>query len=177
MVLGVMHQHKQTHGYQVYHELISWQAESWTKIRPGSIYHALTQLEKQGMLLNHGLKDGQKGLSKTVYSITKKGESELLRLIEEALLSYDQEAFTAGLAFMSVLSRQKATLLAEERLNNHTATVIFLSKLPRTDVPATPQQHSAIITSWSAVFDATAKWQRQFIRDLKSGLYRFEDDV
>lgn len=177
MVLGVMHQHRQTHGYQVYHDLTSWQAETWTKIRPGSIYHALTQLEKQGMLTNHGLKDGQKGSSKTVYSITKKGEHELVALVEQALVSYDQEVFTAGLAFMSVLSRQKAISLAEERLNNHTETVVFLSKLPRTDVPATPQQHSAIITSWSAVFEATAKWQRQFIRDLKSGMYRFEADL
>lgn len=175
MVLGVVHRHKQTHGYQVYHDLVSWQAETWTKIRPGSIYHALAQLEKQGMLINHGHKDGQKGLSKTIYSMTDAGEAELIKLVKQALVSYDQESFTAGLAFMSILSRSTAILLAEERLRKHKETVDFLAKLPRTDMPSTPAQHSAIITSWSAIFDVTATWQRQFIDDLKNGMYGFRD--
>jgi hypothetical protein len=109
--------------------------------------------------------------------MTDAGEAELVKLVKQALVSYDQENFTAGLAFMSVLSRSTAILLAEERLRNHEETVDFLTKLPRTDIPSTPAQHSAIITSWSAIFDVTAIWQRQFINDLKNGMYRFQDDT
>lgn len=176
MVLGVTHRHKQAHGYRVLHDLKSWQAENWTKIRPGSIYHALTQLTKEGLLTEEGTEKGSRGSSKTIYTLTKKGERELLVLIEEALVSYDQEVFTAGLAFMSVLPRARAIACAEERLVNFEKTVEFLEELPRNDKPETPKMHSAIISSWSAVFSSSTEWQRQFVKDLKSGVYEFCDD-
>ena len=176
MVLGVMHREKQAHGYQVYRELVSWQAETWTKIRPGSIYHALTQLSKEGMLINEGLEDGQKGSSKTIYSITDKGEAELVKLVEEALVSYDQEVFTAGLAFMSILTRRRTIQLSEVRLDNHEKTLAFLNELPRDNIPATPKQHTAIISSWSVLFYSSAEWQKRFVNELKNGMYRFIEE-
>lgn len=176
MVLGVVHRRKQTHGYQVLHDLTSWQAETWTKIRPGSIYHALTQLTKEDMLTEEGVERGGRGSSKTVYALTKKGEEELFALIEEALISYDQEIFTAGLAFMSILPRARVIERAEERLANFEKTVEFLEELPRSDKPETPKQHSAIISSWSAVFSSSTAWQQQYVEDLKRGIYEFCDD-
>lgn len=176
MVLGVIYRHEQTHGYQVLHDLKSWQAETWTNIRPGSIYHALTQLTKEGVLSEEGVEKGGRGSSRTVYTLTKKGKKELFALIEKALISYDQEAFTAGLAFMSILPRARVIELAEERLANFEKTVEFLEGLPRSDKPETPKMHSAIISSWSAVFSSSAAWQRQYIADLKHGIYEFCDD-
>jgi len=176
MVLGAIHRHKQTHGYQVLHDLTSWQAESWTKIRPGSIYHALAQLTKEDALTEVGAEEGGRGSSRTIYALTKKGEKEFFALIEDALISYDQEAFTAGLAFMSALPRARVSKCAEERLANFEKTVEFLEELPRSDKPETPKKHSAIISSWSAVFSSSTEWQRQFVKDLKSGVYEFCDD-
>lgn len=176
MVLGVIYRHEQTHGYQVLHDLKSWQAETWTKICPGSIYHALTQLTKEGMLSEEGVEKGGRGSSKTIYALTEKGEKELFTLIEDALISYDQEVFTAGLAFMSVLPRARVIERAEERLANFEKTVDFLEELPRSDKPETPKMHSAIISSWSAVFSSSTEWQRQYVKDLKCGMYEFCDD-
>lgn len=176
MVLGVMHRHKQTHGYQVLYDLKSWQAETWTNIRPGSIYHALAQLTKEGMLTEGGVEKGGRGSSRTVYALTKKGEKELVALIEDALISYDQEVFTAGLAFMSILPRARVIERAVERLANLEKTVEFLEELPRNDKPETPKKHSAIISSWSAVFSSSTAWQRQYVEDLKHGKYEFCDD-
>lgn len=176
MVLGVIHQQKQAHGYQILHELTSWRAETWTKIRPGSIYHALTQLTKENMLVDLGSEKGQKGSAKTIYTLTSQGKKELLRLIEEALTSYDQEVFTAGLAFISLLTREQAIELAQKRLENHKETVAFLENLPRNDAPVTPNEHPAIIASWSALFSAATEWQKHFLADLNSGLYTFIDD-
>ncbi len=176
MVLGVMHRERKTHGYTVYHALVSWQAETWTKIRPGSIYHALGQLEKEGLVINEGLTLGNKGSAKTLYAISTTGEEELKNLIRTALVSYDQEQFTAGLAFMSILSREEVIGLATQRLQAHRETISFMKMLPRNDMPDTPAQHSAIITSWTSVFSATHAWQKQFLQDLQSGKYVFVDD-
>jgi hypothetical protein len=40
-------------------------------------------------------------------------------------------------------------------------------------MPATPKQHSAIISSWSAIFYASAEWQKQFVDELVGGAYMF----
>lgn len=173
MVLGVMHREQKTHGYTVYHALVSWQADTWTKVRPGSIYHALSQLEKEGFITNEGQTAGSKGAAKTLYAISQTGENELKKLIRTALISYDQEQFTAGLAFMSVLTRQEVIDLAKQRLQMHRETVSFMKTLPRNDTPDTPAQHEAIITSWTAIFSATYIWQKQFLQDLQAGKYIF----
>jgi DNA-binding PadR family transcriptional regulator len=176
MVLGVMHREQKTHGYTVYHALVSWQADTWTKIRPGSIYHALSQLEKEGLITNAGQVAGSKGAAKTLYVISQTGEDELKKLIRTALVSYDQEQFTAGLAFMSVLARQEVINLAKQRLQMHHETVKFMKALPRNDTPDTPAQHEAIITSWTAIFNITHIWQKQFLQDLQTGKYVFADE-
>ena len=177
MVLGVIRRRGQTHGYQVLHDLTSWQAETWTKIRPGSVYHALAQLTKEGVLVEKDTEKGGRGSAKTIYALTKKGEKELFALIEDALVSYDQEIFTAGLAFMSMLPRAHALTRDKERLTNLEKTVEFLENLPRNDIPETPKQNSAIISSWSAIFSSSAVWQRQFVEDLHHGKYEFCDDT
>jgi DNA-binding PadR family transcriptional regulator len=176
MVLGVLYRHKKTHGYQILRDLTSWQAETWTKIRPGSIYHALMQMTKEGLLTEEGIEEGGRGSSKTLYSLTREGENELVRLIEDALISYDQEVFTAGLAFMSTLPRVRALKCAEERLANFKKTVAFLEALPRDNRPETPKEHSAIISSWSAVFSSMTVWQERFVEDVKCGVYEFSDN-
>jgi DNA-binding PadR family transcriptional regulator len=176
MTLGVMHRETKTHGYTVYHELVKWQADTWTKIQPGSIYHALSQLEKEGLIINEGITPGSRGSSKTLYAISAKGEEELKKLVRSALVSYDQEELTAGLAFMSVLTRQETIALAEERLRLHKGVVAFMKALPTNDEPATPAQHPAIISSWTNIFSATLTWQKQFVHDLRSGKYVFAEE-
>ncbi|MBE1582569.1 PadR family transcriptional regulator [Nonomuraea angiospora] len=50
LVLGVVRLHGQAHGYLVGSELESWEAGQWAGLRSGSIYHALRQLAKEGLL-------------------------------------------------------------------------------------------------------------------------------
>src|SRR5918994_17644 len=53
LVLGIVHLSGGAHGYQVRSELQSWGAESWAKIKPGSIYHALKKAAADGLLTEH----------------------------------------------------------------------------------------------------------------------------
>ena len=39
------------HGYQVRNDLEFWGAHEWSNAKPGSIYHALKQMAKQGLVL------------------------------------------------------------------------------------------------------------------------------
>jgi DNA-binding PadR family transcriptional regulator len=176
MVLGIVSQKKETHGYDVYREVTSWKAETWSKVRSGSIYHAFTQLEKEGLLTKKGLQKSKDGPAQTRYAITQQGEKELLRLLKATLIALDQEQFAAGLAFMHLLPRQDAIDLAKKRLEIYQQTCDFMSALPRDDHPVTPATHPEIISSWSTLFEATLAWQKQFISHLEMGRYTFIDE-
>ena len=176
MVLGVVHQKKETHGYDVYREIMSWKAETWSKVRSGSIYHAFMQLEKQGFLQRNATEKSKDGPAKTSYSITTSGEAELLKLIKTSLVSYEQEEFAAGIAFMHLLPRQTVIELAQQRLAQYHQTSDFLRALPRESQPTTPATHPEVIDSWTVLFTATASWQQQFIEHLKDGRYTFKGE-
>lgn len=46
LVLGVVRMYGRAHGYQVRRELLSWSADKWADVQPGSIHHALNLLEQ-----------------------------------------------------------------------------------------------------------------------------------
>lgn len=177
MVLGAVDSQREAHGYWVYRELRSWQAETWSKVRPGSIYHALTQLTKQGMLRSTGTSSGKGGPARTNYRVTATGRTELIRLVEEALIDYDQEDFAAGLAFMHLLPRARAVELAKRRLAMHEEAVAFMSTLPTEQRPTTPAKHPEIVGSWTMLLHATESWLRGFVNRLEQGDYQFADET
>ncbi|HEY1485636.1 MAG TPA: PadR family transcriptional regulator, partial [Micromonosporaceae bacterium] len=41
MILGLVKWMQPVHGYDVRRELLSWSADEWANVAPGSIYHAL----------------------------------------------------------------------------------------------------------------------------------------
>ena len=60
LILGILKRRGSAHGYRMYRDLVEWRVETWTIIRPGSIYHALTQMEKQGLIIEALPTAGQK---------------------------------------------------------------------------------------------------------------------
>lgn len=175
MVLGVVHREKQAHGYKVYSELISWRAKEWSKVRPGSIYHALSQLEKEGYLQGTPTVEGS-GLAKRNYSITSAGEKEFIGLVEKALVEYDLDLFAAGIAFMHELPRARVIELTRQRLKAYQDVKKFLDTLPRETLPSTPAKHPEIVGMWTSFFSDTARWQKNFIKNLEDGEYSFIDE-
>ncbi len=50
LVLGVVRLLGEAHGYAVHRELMSWRVDTWTAVKPPSIYHAVKQLEREDKL-------------------------------------------------------------------------------------------------------------------------------
>ncbi len=48
LVLGVVRRYGRAHGYQVRRELLTWSADEWASVQPGSIYHALEKMTAVG---------------------------------------------------------------------------------------------------------------------------------
>jgi Predicted transcriptional regulators len=75
---------KATHGYEIQRFLQVSGAEQWTKIQSGSIYYALTKLEKEKHI--RVLREERTGSRvRKIYEITESGKEELYREMAEEL--------------------------------------------------------------------------------------------
>ncbi|RSS81149.1 PadR family transcriptional regulator [Streptomyces sp. WAC02707] len=119
LVLGAVRQHGRAHGYQVRNDLEYWGAHEWSHAKPGSIYHALKQMAKQGLLRAHEVAPSAVGGPPRVeYELTDAGTEEYFVLLREALTTYDQkvDVLSAGIGFMVDLPRAEAVELLRRRV-------------------------------------------------------------
>ncbi|MEU2246849.1 PadR family transcriptional regulator [Streptomyces sp. NPDC019224] len=173
LVLGAVRQHGRAHGYQVRNDLEYWGAHEWSNAKPGSVYHALKQLAKQGMLLAHEVAPSTAGGPPRIeYEITDRGTEEYLALLRAALTSYDQkmDVLSAGIGFIVDLERSEAVALLRKRLAHLAAW--------RTDVtdrytPGAAGHIGEIMNMWVHAADAGAEWTRGLIERIEGGAYVF----
>lgn len=84
LVLGTIEQCGPSSGYDIVQELQNREVESWTDLKIGSVYHAISKLERDAFIVSQEVtKDGHRP-AKTIYEITKKGQSYFDQLQEEA---------------------------------------------------------------------------------------------
>lgn len=50
LVLGAVRIFQPVHGYYLRRELLTWRADQWAALNPGSVYNALKTLTKDGFL-------------------------------------------------------------------------------------------------------------------------------
>ena len=54
LILGAVRIFQPVHGYFVRRELLTWRAEQWANLNPGSVYNALRTLERDGFIAAAG---------------------------------------------------------------------------------------------------------------------------
>jgi DNA-binding PadR family transcriptional regulator len=83
VVLGLLSEAPR-HGYEIRRWLELSRAELWTSVLPGSIYHALRQLEKEGLVAAPSI-EPTGNRARAVYRITEAGRAELRALLLDRL--------------------------------------------------------------------------------------------
>ncbi|MGP2438292.1 PadR family transcriptional regulator [Streptomyces sp. JW3] len=177
LVLGAVRQHGRAHGYQVRSDLEYWGAHEWSNAKPGSIYHALKQMAKQGLLLAHETAPSTAGgPPRTEYEITEAGTREYFALLRRSLTAYDQkpDVLSAGLGCMVDLPRAEVLELLQERLR---ATEAWRKTVTEYYTPEEgPQQLGhigEIMHFWVDSADTGARWTRGLIERVRAGAYTF----
>ena len=177
LVLGAVRQHGRAHGYQVRNDLEYWGAHEWSNAKPGSIYHALKQMAKQGLLRAHEIAPSTAGgPPRTEYEITAEGTEEYLALLRESLTSYDQkmDVRSAGIGFIVDLPRDEAVALLRERIRGieQWRGAVTEHYVPE-DGPAQLGHIGEIMNLWVHSADADATWTRGLIARIEGGAYTF----
>ncbi|MET7771016.1 helix-turn-helix transcriptional regulator [Nocardia sp. NPDC005366] len=178
LVLGVIRGRGQAHGYAVRGELLSWRADTWTNVKPGSIYHALKQLGAEGKLRASDTESSDKGPGRTLFALTDAGEAEFLTLMDAALVSVDMEELGAGIAFMDALPRAHVIeKLREQRRNSVAVREELLAMIPDFPGRYEPPHATDLLELWSGVFDNLSAWTGGILARLEAGEYRMRESA
>ncbi|MCV7171963.1 PadR family transcriptional regulator [Mycobacterium manitobense] len=178
LVLGVVRMHGAAHGYAVHRELTSWRVDTWTKVKPPSIYHTVKQLAREGFLQDIGRTENSRGPARVEYLVTATGEREFFRLLEAALLNPDIEEFGAGIALMRFLPRRRVLELLEAQLGVTRTIGDELQDLKaQWPDPAEPPHAQHLLDLWRGTFAATSDWTAQMLARVAGGEFTFADDA
>ncbi|MGW9301807.1 MULTISPECIES: PadR family transcriptional regulator [Streptomyces] len=177
LVLGAVRMHGRAHGYQVRNDLEYWGAHEWSNAKPGSIYHALKQMAKQGLLLAHETAPSTAGgPPRTEYEVTEEGLAEYRTLLRDAIRSYDQnlDVLSAAIGFIVDLPREEAVALLKERVEGmkewrDSVTEYYTPE----EGPESLGHIGEIMNLWVHSADAGAEWTRGLIERIEAGAYTF----
>jgi DNA-binding PadR family transcriptional regulator len=117
MILGLVRWMQPVHGYDVRRELLSWSADKWANVQPGSIYHALRKLAEEGLLREVATEQVGARPARTTYEITDKGAAEFQTLLRNTWwnLQPAPDPFMAAFAYLPALSREEAAAALRNR--------------------------------------------------------------
>jgi DNA-binding PadR family transcriptional regulator len=182
LVLGVVRMYGSAHGYQVRRELLTWSADRWANVAPGSIYHALKKMAAEKLLEEVSSEEGAQGPDRTAYRLTHDGETEFQLLLGKYLAESEDTAqhryqLAAAVTFLPALPRAKALSLLRHRL-----TQVDGQRATAQDLLANgtgwgqPEHVEELYRLWLAGIDGQEKWLRGVIERLEAGRYAMADD-
>jgi DNA-binding PadR family transcriptional regulator len=81
LILGVLAE-RPMHGYEIQQWMKDSRTDIWAGVRPGSLYHALKQLDAEDLIkVKNVISQGER--SRTIYQITGNGRTELRSLVTD----------------------------------------------------------------------------------------------
>ncbi|WP_181767229.1 PadR family transcriptional regulator [Streptomyces albidus (ex Kaewkla and Franco 2022)] len=176
LVLGAVRQHGRAHGYMVRNDLEFWGAHEWSNAKPGSIYHALKQLAKQGLLRPYETAPSTVGgPPRTEYEVTEAGEAEFMKLLRHALTAIDekQDMLTSGIGFIVDLPREEAIALLKQRIAalEEWRQEVAQHWSPQEGTPEEWGHIGEIMKLWVHNSESGAEWTRGLVERLENGAY------
>jgi DNA-binding PadR family transcriptional regulator len=156
---------------------MAWRVDTWTAVKPPSIYHAVKQLDREGLLNGSGRQESPHGPARVEYRLTAAGEDEFFRLLETALVSPDIEEFGAGIAFMQCLPRRRVVeLLTQQRATTERIDDELNAMKPLWPDPEAPPHAKHLLDLWRGLFQSNARWAGAMLVRLSTGEFRFADE-
>jgi DNA-binding PadR family transcriptional regulator len=174
MILGLVKWMQPVHGYDVRRELLSWSADKWANIQPGSIYHALRKLAEEGLLRAVATEQVGGRPARTTYEITEKGADEFETLLRGLWWQLQEpiDPFTAAFSFLPALPREEAAAALRNRAmllraGAESMRAAIDSEWMRTTRPV---HVGWIFELWSARSEAEIAWCERIAERIESGV-------
>jgi DNA-binding PadR family transcriptional regulator len=173
MVLGML-LYGAKHGYEL-HRVVVAHGSLYADFKKPTLYHLLHRLALQGAVLvrSEGGARGPRG-ERLVFALAPKGRSLFMRLLREALSSYDAGhiTFEVASAFLGLLAPEEAQQLLRRRralVRARRAEVLAENKLMDAQPASTRLAARRLAADHATMLmDAEIAWTDRAIRQLKS---------
>jgi DNA-binding PadR family transcriptional regulator len=184
LVLGVVRMYGRAHGYQVRRELLTWSADKWANVAPGSIYHALKKMASEKLIeeVSHETGEEVRGPDRTAYQLTPDGETEFQLLIAKFLAEDDESSqaayrLSAAVTFLPTLPRGKAISLLRHRITQLGGQESATSDLlENATLWGQPPHVDELYRLWLVTAEALRHWLEGLVTRLIAGDYVMADD-
>jgi DNA-binding PadR family transcriptional regulator len=181
MMLGLVNWLQPVHGYDVRRELLSWNADKWANIQPGSIYHALRKLTEEGLLTEVGTERVGSRPARTRYGITDKGRDEFEGLLRDYWWRIHDVAdpFAAAFSFLPALPRSEAAAALRNRAQSLRAACDGMrASIGSEWMRRTKPVHVAwMLELWIARAEGEISWCERIAGLIESGVSYLPDEL
>ena len=185
LVLGVMRFMQPVHGYDVRRELLTWQLEELSNVKPGSIYSAIRTLERDGCIAVHSRESEDSRPERTAYVVTHEGEKEFHLLLRQTWWTVKgvSDPLIPGLCLLPYLPRDELVAALQARigqLNGAVSALAFSRGLIKDGATgedgAVPEHVREVMDLVAARNRAEVEWTRTLIKRLRGGKYRLSGE-
>jgi DNA-binding PadR family transcriptional regulator len=181
MILGLVRWMQPVHGYDVRRELLSWEADQWASVAPGSIYHALKKLAEEGLLDEVATEQVGARPARTTYKTTPKGDQEFQELLRKYWWEYAQplDSFQAAAAFIPALPRDEAVAALRNRARMLRANADRLRAAVESDwmQTAKPTHVGWMLERSVVLMEAEIPWCDRIATEIESGTSYFPETM
>ncbi|NUS44575.1 MAG: PadR family transcriptional regulator [Mycobacteriaceae bacterium] len=178
LVLAIVRILQPVHGYDVRRELLSWHADEWANVKPGSIYGALKTLQRDGLIAVDGV--GQDGArpERTTYRLTSEGEKQFSGMLRDSLWSVEQpkHPYFTTVSLFPHASRDDVVAALRSRILKFEADLVFLERdqariLAGSGDPAETEPHHVAdaIRLRAEHVQADLRWTQKTLERIESG--------
>lgn len=165
MILGVLHR-GDFHPYEIKRRLENAMVECYTDVDVGTLYYAIRQLEKEGMITPVSRERVARGGVRTVYSITPKGKADFRELLHR---QFEGDGLVSQTLYGALLFLHLSDLAVVEDLLRH--RIARLDELIAKLGPIRKQLAPVISTGGEHLLGHLDK-QRRLDRDWLKGLLK-----
>jgi len=159
------------HPYEMQRQMHLRHTDELLGLKRGSLYHAINQLQRDGLIESIETSRAGRWPERTVYRITPDGDEELLGWLRDLLSEPVREPsqFTAALAHVSHLAPQDALQQLQMRVVNLMATTAALHAVEHGVGELVGRPAILEVEYARTVLEAELGWLRSVIDDLRLG--------
>lgn len=170
-ILGLLVE-RPMHPYEMFQTLIARAEDRFVKVRPGSLYHTVERIERDGLVRATGTEREGNRPERTTYEITDAGHDRMLERLTELLgeWKYEYPEFPLAIAEAHNLPRTTVARLLQKRVLVLRSQVGLLGQaIDHVEDKKLQRKYWLEVSYLRTMLEAEATWVDGLIDELKNG--------
>jgi DNA-binding PadR family transcriptional regulator len=173
LILGVLHR-GDFHPYEIKRRLMAAMVECYSEVDVGTLYYAIRQLAKDGLIASVAHQPVARGGMRTVYRITAKGRERFQRLLHECFEGDGLVSSTlyGALLFLHLGDLKRVAPLLRARIERQDELIDKLKDIRKTLEPKLATGGKQLLEHLNLQRRLDRKWMAQLLAEIEAGRVR-----